>query len=332
MQTLNALPENIQGSFLKGLLLLEGAKVETYPVIENLTNFMKAFFVTTVFDQMGTVSLPKYPGLTPDNRKTRADNHLKVYESLGMLSDEHLSLLSEIIQKTDEDEVKIPSPVADFLRESGADLFLNPPRTREALVNTSILIRKARELDLIDDSNLPKLIPEFPVGLYDAKQVAEKVGLLLKLNDHIDQMKGLGILDGQQVKTLKKNMGAQASKTTYLHRQENSLHKLVYLAAEAKQHGESFGPKEVAQYIMTQDMLNPKGEDQQICTLDRIKVHQSLRTDPEMGAGTISQIGRLGRKILERMLKKEDYSDLVSQGMKLRKFESPLKTRPEKAQ
>ena len=79
LQTLNALPENIQGSFLKGLLLPEGAKVETYPVIENLTNFMKAFFVTTVFDQMETVSLPKYPGSTPDNRKTRADNHLKVY-------------------------------------------------------------------------------------------------------------------------------------------------------------------------------------------------------------------------------------------------------------
>jgi hypothetical protein len=329
LQTLKALPPASQEPFLQGLLLPERAKVEDYSVIENLINFMTAFVKTNVFeDQMETVSLPKYQ-LTRDKISSIPDSHAQFYKSLDTLSDEHLFILSKEIQKTGQ--IEVPSPVADVLRESAHELPLISYRERQALVDTIISAREAQKLDLIDDNNLHKLIPAFPINLLDAKQVTEKLGLLLKLNDRIDQMKGLGILDEQQVKTLKKNMGAQASETMYLHRQGNALNKLVYLAAEAKQRGESFGPEQVTQYITTKDMLNPKRKDQQIGTLDRIKINQSLKTHPDMGEGDYYQIHMLGGKILDKWSKQEDHSDLVSQGMELREL-PPLKTPPGKAQ
>ena len=326
LQTLKALPPATQEPFLQGLLLPQGTEVKEHPVIHNLINFMTAFVKTNVFeDQMETVSLPKCQELTRDNTSSVLDSHTKVYESLGTLSDEHLSSLSQVIQKTDE--VEVPSPVADFLRELEPELSLIAPLQRKALVDTSILVREAEGAGLIDSKNLPNLLPAFPVSAFDEDGVAEKVGLLLKLNNRIDQMKELDILDGQQVTTLKKNMGAQASETMYLHRQGNALNKLVYLAAEAKQRGESFGPEQVTQYIT----VNPIGEEQKIGTLDRIKINQSLKTHPDMGEGDCYQIHTLGEKILGEMLKKKDYSGLVSQGMELRGL-PPLKTPPEKAQ
>ena len=290
---------------------------------------MTAFVKTNVLeDQMETVSLPKYQ-LTHDKISSLPDSHAQFYKSLDTLSDEHLFILSKEIQKTGQ--IEVPSPVADVLRESAHELPLISYRERQALVDTIISARKAQELGLIDDKNLPKLIPDFPIGLFDAKRVAEKVGLLLKLNDRIDQMKGLGILDDQQVKTLKKNMGAQAEETTYLYRQKSSLNKLVYLAAEAKQRSESFGPEQVTQYITTKDMLNPKIEDQQIGTLDNTRINKFLRSFSGDRQAVPFRINRLGEKILDKWLKQEDHSYLVSEGMELRGL-PPLKTPPEKAQ
>jgi hypothetical protein len=277
---------------------------------------------------METVLLPKYQKETRANFYSRANNDKEIYESLGTLSDKHLSSLSQVIQKTGE--VEVPRPVADLLRELEPKLSSIRPNRLQHILDTSILIREAQKLDLIDDKNLPKLIPDFPIGLFDAKRVAEKVGLLLKLNDRIDQMKGLGILDDQQVKTLKKNMGAQAEETTYLYRQKSSLNKLVYLAAEAKQRSESFGPEQVTQYITTKDMLNQDVKDQQIGTLDNTRINKFLRNFS--GEQSVPfWIGRLGEKILDKWSKQEDHSDLVSQGMKLRGL-PPLKTPPGKAQ
>jgi hypothetical protein len=329
LQTLKALPPASREPFLKGLLLPEGAKVEEHPVIDTLTNFMTAFFETHVFNQMETISLPKYQKETRANFNSRANNDKAIYESLGTLSDEHLSSLSQVIQKTGE--VEVPRPVADLLRELEPKLSSIRPNRLQHILDTSILIREAQKLDLIDDKNLPKLIPDFPIGLFDAKRVAEKIGLLLKLNDRIDQMKKLGILDDQQVETLKKNMGTQASETMYLYRQKSSLNKLVYLAAEAKQLGESFGPEKVTQYITTKDMLNQDVKDQQIGTLDNTRINKFLRSFSGDRQGVPFRIGRLGEKILDKMLKQEAYSDLVSKGMELRGL-PPLKTPPGKAQ
>jgi hypothetical protein len=172
-------------------------------------------------------------------------------------------------------------------------------------------------------------MPAFPVSAFDEDEVTEKVDLLLDLNKRIDQMKGLGILGDQQAETLKKNMGAQAGKTTYLYRQKGSLNRLVYLAAEAKQRGESFGQEQVAKYIMAKDTVDPKIEEQQLGTLDRVKINEFIRSSSNIyvGQGTFYGIARLGGEILDKMLNQEDYLERVLEGMEKRGLKILISTK-----
>jgi hypothetical protein len=97
--------------------------------------------VTRVLDQNSTetVSLLGFERSTRLSRDSSLKNHRKVYESLDQLSDEDLSVLSQVIQKTGE--VTVPSSVADLLRELKSELSSIAPLQRQALVDTSIQVK-----------------------------------------------------------------------------------------------------------------------------------------------------------------------------------------------
>jgi uncharacterized protein YjbI with pentapeptide repeats len=282
-------------------------------------------------EAMKTVSLPTLNRLVRGNPSASKEDHEKIYESLARLSDEDLFILSNAISNVIKkpSEVEVSSSVANFLKELTPELSLISIRRFKALVDTNIQVRKALGLNLINNNNLSTLMPAFPVSAFDEDEVTEKVDLLLDLNKRIDQMKGLGILGDQQAETLKKNMGAQAGKTTYLYRQKGSLNRLVYLAAEAKQRGESFGQEQVAKYIMAKDTVDPKIEEQQLGTLDRVKINEFIRSSSNIyvGQGTFYGIARLGGEILDKMLNQEDYLERVLEGMEKRGLKILISTK-----
>jgi hypothetical protein len=274
---------------------------------------------TRVLDQNSTetVSLLGFERSTRLSRDSSLKNHRKVYESLDQLSDEDLSVLSQVIQKTGE--VTVPSSVAGLLRELRSELSSIAPLQRQALVDTRIQVRKALKLGLVDDNNLPSLMPDFPVSAFDGDEVADKVDLLFKISSHVNKMKKLGIFNEEQALSLKQNMGAQASKDSYLSRQDNSLKKITYLAGYAKNNGKSFGPDQVNSLITNKSIIDDQiqrglitGEingkpsaalkEKQIGTLDRIAVLRFTREflgRPDMGPMDFHKIDRIGEEILE---------------------------------
>jgi hypothetical protein len=274
---------------------------------------------TKVLDQNSTetVSLPEFERSTRLSRDSSKENHQKVYESLDQLSDEDLSVLSQVIQKTGE--VTVPSSVAGLLRELTSELSSIAPRQRQALVDTRIQVRKALKLGLVNDTNLPSLMPDFPVSTDDGDGVAEKVDLLLKISSRIDKMKELGIFNEEQALSLKQNMGAQASEESYLNRQDGLLENITYVADYAQNNDKSFGPDQVNSLITNKSIINNQiqrglitGEtngkpstalkEKQIGTLDRIAVLQFTREfleRPDMGPMDFHQIDRIGEEILE---------------------------------
>ena len=282
--------------------------------------------VTRVLDRnlTETVSLPPFDKSTRLNRDFSKDNHRKVYESLGELSDKDLSVLSRVIRKTTE--VTVPSSVAGFLRELRPELSSIAPLQRQALVDTSIQVRKALQLGLVNDNTLPSLMPDFPVSAYDGDEVAKKVGLLLEISSRIDKMKELGIFNEEQALSLKQNMGAQASEEMYLHRQNGLLEKITYLADYAKREGKSFGPDQVNSLITNKSIIDDQIQrgliireidgkpsaalkEKQILTLDWIAVHRFAREflkKPDMGSTDFHRIERAGKKILENTSLRSD--------------------------
>ena len=264
-----------------------------------------------------TVSLPQFDRSTRLNRDFSKDNHRKVYESLDRLSDEDLSVLSQVIRKTAE--VTVPGSVAGLLRELKSKLSSIAPPQRQALVDTSIQIRKALKLGLVNDNTLPSLMPDFPVSAYDEDKVAEKVDLLLEISSRIDKMKEHGIFNNEQALSLKQNMGAQASEEMYLNRQDGLLENIAYLADYAKNNGKSFGPDQVKSLITNKSIIDDQiqsrlitgeinGEpsaalkEKQIGTLDRIAVLGFTREfleEPDMESIDFHKIERAGKKILE---------------------------------